>query len=681
MKTLCRWWWLLLLISVFTLLLNNKKPVSLCLTLPKNNGECMFSQENIWKYDRVRVSRFERNIDFGRVEGNDWRLSGFNDLKFDIYNQENGDLNWNVWDRMRKERNYPFKAIFIIKSEELSAMAEKLKVSNLDFRVSYKGKLNDGEYFEDGNVRDLAVDRDKDFRLSYQNYTCVDDSGDCLEDVSKVKSIKHDDASLYVTVKNNKGDYIDLGTVNGIGVSFYIVYFDIGLILVLLFLMVVKLTPLLFELLRNYKLGNFINFIFYFVSIFVFVKVLAFIYLKYYPHSFVAEYFPFIKYALVAIMFLYTFEYLWEKIVGLHERVGSKLFVGIFAMVIVSLYILSCLNGYSFRPESIYYSAGFDQLTYYSWSRDILRDKTFFIESTVVYSKPFFLYFKALMMMVFGDDNKVMDTFSHWMLLSLPLMFIIAFLIRLKKSGRTIKERLMKVFGVELILLLTVYWNFMMNGWFIRFIENISEMPAWFFMGAATCLVPFVGKEGDKKVIKAISIFVGLSLLMRTTMIIYLPILLFGMLIMFKSFGWKLIKKLLPIGIGLGLSGLLILIHSKLGVITSNGVNKYFSDNTSISIGLFTIFERWHKLVPTGYELFIWVILIFSLIVNTVIVKRLNRIILFIGVIFITLIFELPMLSEIYGNRGLFWLYWMLSYLSAILILDAVHASKDSDNR
>jgi len=420
---------------------------------------------------------------------------------------------------------------------------------------------------------------------------------------------------------------------------------------------------------------KFLKFLFLFVSLFVYIKIFSIVYLKYYPHSFIREYFPVIKYLLIVLIFVFSFKYLWQKIKEYYLKFGHVVIFVAGLLFLLAFLIISSVNKFNFNVDTEYYPVGFDQRTYYSWAQDILKNKTFFVEPTIVFSKPMFLYFKALLMIIFGDKTIAMDTFTHWMMLILPILLVFTSLLSLSQVFQKRTKWYQEILAIELILAIGAYWYFVTNGWFVRFIAGISEMPSWWFMGIATIIIPLMVFK-NKKTVKLIGIFAGLSLLMRTTMIIYLPILFVSVFILLDDdFKFKNFKKLLPIVIAVILAFCLVLIHSKLGTLGLSSVNQYFSDNTTIdTINLGTsLFSRWPKLLPSGYEILVWLFLAFGLLFNFVSKRKWWKIILVFLVVLLTLLVQLPLLSDIYGNRSIFWLYWMLSSLVIILTIDGLN--------
>lgn len=160
--------------------------IALCIILPKSDGRCMFSAENIWRYDANNVTRYERKIDFGiNNGGSGWRLSGFNDLKFNIYGMDKtGDIA--RWENARKNRTYPFKAKVVLGKE----YAGKVK-------IIYKGKINEGEYSSEIKEQELLVNKEG-LTVKYQNYKCVDKTDNCFESLVGLESLSDKEAVLKI---------------------------------------------------------------------------------------------------------------------------------------------------------------------------------------------------------------------------------------------------------------------------------------------------------------------------------------------------------------------------------------------------------------------------------------------------------------------------------------------------
>ena len=157
-----------------------------CIVLPKSEGKCMFSVENVWRYNEKKLTRYEKNIDFGiNNGGNGWKLSGFNDLKFNIYGTDNtGEIA--RWEAARKERKYPFKAKIVLGKEY------KGKIN-----IIYRGKIDDGDFSKDIKTKELVVG-ENELVLNYQNYCCIDKTDNCFESLIGLESLSDKDAMLKI---------------------------------------------------------------------------------------------------------------------------------------------------------------------------------------------------------------------------------------------------------------------------------------------------------------------------------------------------------------------------------------------------------------------------------------------------------------------------------------------------
>jgi len=174
----------------------------------------MFSNENIWQYNPKNLTRFEKRINFGIDNGGDgWRLSGFNNSEFNIYKGREAE-DWIIWGNMRTNRTYPFKAKFTLNHDHQDYLKNKLKIKNLNIKVSYLGKINDGEFKSEKTSQEYTLNGD-DWILNYQNYTCINNKNikntdDCLEIARQVNAISHNKSVLIVEVKNSQGNWVGL---------------------------------------------------------------------------------------------------------------------------------------------------------------------------------------------------------------------------------------------------------------------------------------------------------------------------------------------------------------------------------------------------------------------------------------------------------------------------------------
>ncbi len=174
------------MIRLFLMMLLGQLVTPICIVLPKSDGKCMFSAENIWRYDANKVSRYERKIDFGiNNGGNGWRLSGFNDLKFNIYGTDKtGEIA--RWENARKSRIYPFKAKIALEQEY------KGKV-----KISYRGNINNGDFSKEIRTKELFIDNDETI-INYQNYKCADKTDNCFESLIGIDSLSDKEAVLKI---------------------------------------------------------------------------------------------------------------------------------------------------------------------------------------------------------------------------------------------------------------------------------------------------------------------------------------------------------------------------------------------------------------------------------------------------------------------------------------------------
>lgn len=368
--------------------------------------------------------------------------------------------------------------------------------------------------------------------------------------------------------------------------------------------------------------------IFWLGFLFVAVKMTSKLYLAYYPHAFVWQYFSVLKYWFVVIILVTSFDKVRNFVLRYYRKSEIVFLFILGLMVIGSLAAFSWKGQLNLRDDTVYYETGFDQLTYYSWSREILMDKKLFIEPTITFSKSFYLYFRSAQMAIFGDGTMWMDTAGVWMLMVLPVLFLVVVLLN-NKSG----------WLMGITILLSVYWYLVMNGWFIRFVSNLSEMPAWFFIGLASILAL------DKKINQKWIYFLFLmSFLMRTMVVVYLPILL--VLIYIKR---KIEYKNLFV---FGLTGiLLIFLQSRIGVLNNVEIGNYATQNMSTNI-----VERIPQLIPSNYELVILLLLTISML------RKKSWLVL--GIVLLSFVMQLPLFNNFYPQRNLFWLYWMLTVLA-----------------
>ncbi len=367
------------------------------------------------------------------------------------------------------------------------------------------------------------------------------------------------------------------------------------------------------------------------IFLFVVVKILSKFYLMYYPHAFVWQYYSVLKYWFVIIILALSFDKVRNNVLKYYRKSEIRFLVILGILVVGSLAFFSWNGQLNLKDDIQYYETGFDQLTYYSWSREILKDKKLFVEPTVTFSKPFYLYFRSAQMAVFGDGTMWMDTMGVWTLMTLPVLLLVV--VWLNSAN---------IWLLMMTIILSVYWYLVMNGWFIRFISNLSEMPAWFFMGLATILA--LDKKTNQKWLWFLFL---LSFLMRTVMIVYLPILL--LIIFLKS---KIeIKTFIVFGfVGVGL----IFLQSKFGVLNNIEIGNYAAQNMSANI-----LARIPQLIPSQYELIVLLLLIISLI------KK--KSLLAIGIVLLSFALQLPLFNNFYPQRNLFWLYWMLTVLTVSL--------------
>lgn len=645
-----------------------------CIKLPNASNECMFSLD--FPFKNSLLSRYEREIDFNSSSSSQkWRLSGFNSLSYNVYGKSKS--NPSIWEEYRLENKYPFTSSFYLNSQKIKLLREKSGSDSISFTIKYQGNVSIGNtnYGFSKEEKEIKIDNfsDDSLDLSFSNYECKNDkdnSLDCARSFN-VNSIPESEAKISLFINDNNTqkivstDFFQPKLFQLIGKFGYIsllIFFGINIF----FLVSNAFIKSLSFILHQISIRNIISDIFKIAincSIaFVLLKIVGTGFLKFSKNAFALDHnMTIMKIAFFALIIIFSsgiFRRLLQNLIKIGQShiiiIFLWLFIGIFPVLLLS-------SAPSLRDGTELYQVGHDQLTYFSWARDIAQNKSFFVEPTVVTSKPLFLYFKSLTMITFGDGNIFLDTYSYWILQSSLLLFmssaLFCILIYKKKTDKLESIATTALFS-------GAYWYLYLhlNTLFVRSMIPLSEVYTWPLALLALSwltLLPFIDKAKTSFWFIISGIIWAISLVFRTPNLIYfVPFFMLIFLIRNKIEFKQILRFLIPSGIAF----IFITLNAVLGGLnTSSAAQYYHSNTTAAMVSQSNIFENFKIMIPSGID--ISVLVLFGIFLIQVIFSKNVKIIVKVVIfsLFIFFIFaHLPLVTTGYYPRGVMLAYIML---------------------
>ena len=651
-----------------------------CITLPNVSNECMFSLD--FPFKNSSISRYERVVDFNFSSNSQkWRLSGFNSLSYNVYGKSKN--NSVVWEEHRLENKYPFISLLSLNSQKLHILREKSGSDSISFTIKYQGNVSIGNtnYGFSKGEKEIKLENfsGDSLNLSFSNYECInakDNPLDCARSFN-VNSIPESEAKISLFINDNNIQKIVstelfqpklFQIINKYGFISLLFLFGIYLC----FLIFNALSKLLSFLRQEVSVRDFISDLFKIVincSIaFLLLKIVGTGFLKFSKNAFALDNNMIImKIAFFALIIIFSsgiFRRLLQNLI----KIGQSHIIIIFLWLFIGIFPVLLLSSVpSLRDGTDLYLVGHDQLTYFSWARDIAQNKSFFVEPTVVTSKPLFLYFKSLAMVAFGDGNIFLDTFSYWILQSSLLLFMSTALFCIliyKKKTDTLES------FATVALFSSVYWYLYLhlNTLFVRSMIPLSEDYTWPLALLALswlALLPFIDKAKTSFWFIISGIIWAISLMFRTPNLIYfVPFFMLIFLIRNKIELKQTLRFLIPSGIAF----ILITLNAVLGGLNTSSAAQYYQSNTTAAmVSESNIFENFKIMIPSGID--ISVLVLFGIFLIQVIfsksVKIIIKVILFS--LFVFFIFaHLPLVTTGYYPRGVMLAYIMLPLLVLI---------------
>ncbi len=650
-----------------------------CIRLPNASDECMFSLD--FPFKNSSISRYEREIDFNSSSSSQkWRLSGFNSLSYNVYGKSKS--NSAIWEEYRLENKYPFTSSFYLNSQKIKLLREKSGSDSISFTIKYQGNVSIGNtnHGFSKEEKEIKIDNfsDDSLDLSFSNYECNNDKDnflDCARSFN-VNSISESEAKISLFINDNNTqkivstDFFQPKLFQLIGKFGYIsllIFFGIYIC----FLVSNAFIKSLSFIRHQISIRNIISDIFKIAincSIaFVLLKIVGTGFLKFSKNAFALDNnMVIMKIAFFVLIIIYSsgiIRKLLQNLIKIGQSQSIIIFLWMFIVIFPSLLLVSP----SLRDGTELYLVGHDQLTYFSWARDIAQNKTLFVEPTVVTSKPLFLYFKSLTMVAFGDGNIFLDTFSYWILQSSLLLFMSTalFCIFIYEKKTSVLETFTTV-----VLFSSVYWYLYLhvNSLFIRSMVPLSEVYTWPLALLAIswlALLPFIEKTKITLWFVVSGIIWAMTLMFRTPNLIYfVPYFMLIFLIRNKLEFKQIIRFLIPSGTAL----ILIVLNAVMGGLNIGSAAQYYQSNTTAAmVSQSNIFENFKIMIPSGID--ISVLVLFGIFLIQVFCSKKVRLsvktVMFC--LFIFFVFaHLPLVTTGYYPRGVMLAYIMLPVLVLI---------------
>jgi hypothetical protein len=677
------WVFLLLLVVGTNYWSRVKYGIPVCFRLPQVSNECMFSLDFPWV--SKTLSRFQRSIDFNSSPTSEhWRLSGFNSLVFNAYKPSPD--NWSVWEEYRGQRKYPFLSDFNLDSEKIKNLQKLELVNNITFVVKYRGNLSIGQtnfgFSKSEKTISLENFSGKDLEIMFSNYDCLnkgEDLFDCGHDF-KINSLSEDDASLVLYIQDKNGN-LKLVSTDFFQPDFFLLINRYGFLFLwlvfgsYLFYLGVDLIKKSITCLRqfiNFKMliSDLIRAGVFSLTALGLLEFVSLRYLKYYRNLFALDNSMVImKITFIILVILFSsniFHQLLKKLIRSGQSQSIVLLLWFLVCLFPNLILRTMPNS---RDNVEYYSVGNDQLTYFSWSRDIAKNKALFAEPTIVMSKPLYLYFKSFALSSFGDGNIFVDKFFYWIILSSLMLFfgtMIICLIIYRKKQSYFSDWVTAGFASYVFWYLYLHFN----SQFIRNMVQLSEGQAWslaIFALIWLLVLPFINKNKFKFWLVISGIIWSLTLSFRLTMVIYLlPYLMLVILIRHKIELRKILWFFLP----LFLIFAVFASNAIFGGYNPSSATHYYEVNAGVALsnGLMSkmniYLQNFKKVIPSHFDLPILIIFGFFLL-KIILDKKIDQIIkiLSIGFILIFVVSHLPLVPTPYYPRGVMFAYFIMPLL------------------
>ena len=312
------------------------------------------------------------------------------------------------------------------------------------------------------------------------------------------------------------------------------------------------------------------------------------------------------------------------------------------------------------------FAAGDDPLTYESWAKLVLQTPQRMVDASVVFSKPFFVYFRALYFMLFGDGDVYASAMARNLLfcaLALSGAFLLYHLARPADAK-----------GVwDTLLMLVATWTW---GWLCYSVARdgvslatgqFSEGITWTLTLMSFGLLVAAVSAGSSGLSLASGTVFAIGVTMRTTVS---PLILLGLGVLYlasaarwRAFWRPAVAYVSP----LVAAAALIWLHAGAPLAISPGVAAYWKANTGLA----------HSLIPAAEEELLLALAVVAVVVAAIGAGS-NRQRMGVGIVALAVVVGvfipvLPQLAAPYYPRQLMLQYYVLATVPALLLVGLRH--------
>jgi len=657
-------------------------------TTPERPRSSALFLTDSWYRRSPGASRYEEQIMFGPSTGQTWRLGLLNDSAFNVIEGKPGTLLGRRLD-FRENNADPFRASFTYGPAIASGLAG-LFPQGADLWITYRGA---GRVLTQSGATDLPFSTDEqsravpvalaDFRslrLDYANFTCPDAA--CLADLT-MKPVPIPKAVFEVRIAppgatQSAARPLSLFNLAGADIAFHLGWWSRILELVVMVLALGRLGLWLVSLLLGIRLS---------------VRTWALAAATIVPAILVqlgaVEQAFFLAFLPVGLGASLIFGVLPTEgrpaqareglVVPVLIGISSLLLAGVQAPESIAGISAGALGARSFLGASNWllpawdhtalFAAGDDPLTYASWAKLVLQTPQRMVDASVVFSKPFFVYFRALYFMLFGDGDVYASAMARNLLfcaLALSGTFLLYHLAR--------RARRADANGVcDTLLMLAATWAW---GWLCYSVARdgvnlatgqFSEGITWTLTLTSFGLLVAAVSAGSSGLSLASGTVFALAVMMRTTVS---PLILLGLGVLYlastacwRAFWRPAVAYLSP----LVAAAALIWLHAGAPLTISPEVAAYWKANTGLA----------HSLIPAAEEELLLALAVVAVVVAAIGVGS-NRQRLGVGAVALAIVVGvfvpvLPQLAAPYYPRQLMLQYYMLATVPALLLVGLRH--------
>ena len=345
--------------------------------------------------------------------------------------------------------------------------------------------------------------------------------------------------------------------------------------------------------------------------------------------------------------------------------------------------------------DIIWLTPGNDALTWSAYGRDLIQNRTIWLESTSMISKPLFIYFRAMCFVLFGDGELYYRNFTVGIrLMAFTIIFCNLAVVFLTHQNTNTLNGSSDRFRLLIVGLLYLGYTYFGTSWLgvstVLTSGLLSEGLSWtaglLSITLLVILVFSINISSHNEKIHSVLFITGcvfaISAMARTQQLPFLLSLL-CILSLFckKPYYFRSAYRLcLPIIVGIVVIVFLALLHPR-GF--SHAIDHVlYSTSVTLDLNFFQMFaEGVPRLVPAPTEL---ICLIWFFVVSIMCMLRrikldyglnyhriiLSETLIMVGILLSTVLFQLPLISKMgYYPRPIIFSYHLLASLSMVQLL------------